>query len=687
MSQTNQPIEDGLVLVCGLGRLGQHCARVLKELGAVIHAVEAHERRHWALPDLPKLFDKMVIGDCRLPGVLEQAEVARCRAILLVTGDERTNIAAAFAARRLNPEIRVVLRSAQETLNALLCQTLGNIVAFEPTQLSVNAFALAALGDETVGLVTVEDRLIPIQRHTIGPGHRWQGRRLYEIDAHGGRVLNHVPRGEAAARGFHGWNPETAVQVGDSVAVIDLAGQGPAVRQTQAEDERGFWRTLLSGASWSQLRHAATRFWREGSQIRRANIVSFCLILAFYLLGVLLYRQHYPQIGLREALNVPLVLILGGYDNLFGQLTLPFPIPAWLHLFSFALTVAGTLFLGIVYATLTEQVLSARFRFRQQRPPTPKAGHVVLVGLGRVGRQVAALLGRLKQPLIGLNDTELPGEALPDLPVVAGNPRDGLAQVNLMRARSLMAVADDEIANLEIALQARAINPGCRLVIRMDDPAFSGNVSELVPGARALGTYALAAEAFAAAAFGEAVHGLFHLDGQTVLVVEYTVASGDTLDGRLLAEVAYGYGLVPILFQRPDRDQSERLPSDDIHLQAGDRLTVLATRDGLGRAEQDRPLPRSWRVQVERALTPDSAFEAAMAIARVAGCEIAEARALMSRLPDTLGTSLYHHQALRLVRELYKVGCRAALAPATDRDPDHLRSPSPSRAEIAGVAE
>ncbi len=134
-----------------LGHLGQHCARILKKFGVVIHAIETVSRHHWALPQIPGLIDSLVIGDCRLTSVLEQADVGRCRAILLVTGDERTNLAAAFAVRSLNPDVRVVLRSAQENLNALLTRTLGNVVAFEPTALANNAFTLAALGDDTAG--------------------------------------------------------------------------------------------------------------------------------------------------------------------------------------------------------------------------------------------------------------------------------------------------------------------------------------------------------------------------------------------------------------------------------------------------------------------------------------------------------------------------------------------------------
>ena len=662
MCDSTGPVDDAVVLICGLGRLGQHCARILKEFGVTLHGIEAQARHHWAVPELPSLLDRIVVGDCRLPGVLEQADVGRCRAILLVTGDERTNIAAAFAARSVNPQVRVVLRSAQEALNTLLCQTLGNFVAFEPTQLSINAFTLAGLGDETVGLFTVDDQLFPVLRRVIAEDDPWYGRRLHEIDKRGCRVLTHAAAAGSSRPGrFYEWDPEDEVLAGDVITYIELGRGMPALTEQPRSGDGAVLRTLLRGASWPHLRRAVTRFWREGSRIRRVNFICGGVLIGLYLAGALLYKLHYPEIGLRDALNVPMVLVLGGYDNLFGQLTVPFESPVWLNLFSLGLTVAGTLFMGIVYATLTEQVLSARFRFRQQRPPLPKANHVVLVGLSRVGRQVAGLLYRLNQPVIGVNDTELPAEALPHLPIVTGNLREGLQRVNLLKAKSLMAVTDDEVVNLEIALAARLLNSTCRLVIRMDDPAFGGGVTDLLPGARAFGTYALAAEAFAAAALGETVHGLLHLGDTTVLVTEYTVTAGDTLDGRLLPEIAYGYGLVPILHRRAGRDDAELLPVDDLDVLAGDRLVVLATKEGLRSVERGLLEPRTWRVHVESVLSQDSAFEAAIVIARVSGCEMSLARTLMSRLPGTLEVPLYRHQALRLVHELCRVGSRASL--------------------------
>ena len=93
----------------------------------------------------------------------------------------------------------------------------------------------------------------------------------------------------------------------------------------------------------------------------------------------------------------------------------------------------------------------------------------------------------------------------------------------------------------------------------------------------------------------------FPFYNQTILVTQYTIETGDTLAGLLLSEVAYGYGVVPILYQHPGEPDA-LMPSDDIRLHEGDRLLVLATIRGLRRIEQGKRVRQQWQVAIDRAL-------------------------------------------------------------------------------------
>jgi Trk K+ transport system NAD-binding subunit len=648
-------------LVCGLGDLGQQCATVLKEFGVKVYGIELQDRV-WDIPDFPKLLEQLVIGDCRQASVLAEAQIQHCQTIVLVTDDEQVNVEAAFAARSLNPEIRLVIRSAQQNLNDLLAQSLGNFVAYEATQLPAAAFALAALGDETLGFFPLENQMLRVVKTDVQPTHRWCDRRIvHELNSSTRRVLSHIPAAARSSPQFHQWEPDARIRAGDTIVHIEVneglaIGAAPAARKVQ----RGqFWQQFIGNITVQNLSQKVTQLWQSSDQSRTRRALIVCGVTVIVLLGfgtLLLWLGYGDEYSPLSAFFATALLLLGGYGDLYGDIG-----QKWgLQLFSLVLTLAGTALVGVLYALLTERLLTARFQLVKRRPPIPERGHVVVIGLGRVGQRVASLLHDLKQPLVGVSTADLEPGVLPQLPLVVGNLTTALERVNLAAAKSVVVVTDDQVKNLEIGLMARAANPQSHLVLRVFSQRFSENVAQLLPYAKVLGAYALSAEVFAAAAFGENILSLFRLNNQTILVTEYHVASRDSLNGRLLAEIAYGYGVVPILYQKP-HEPVKLMPSDDIRLRSSDRLIVLAALEGLQQVERGIPAVQDWLVRVERATSQEAVFEGAQTIARVSGCAIGLARALMERLPGTLSVPLYKPQAQRLVRELSKAQVSAHL--------------------------
>jgi hypothetical protein len=167
----------------------------------------------------------------------------------------------------------------------------------------------------------------------------------------------------------------------------------------------------------------------------------------------------------------------------------------------------------------------------------------------------------------------------------------------------------------------------------------------------------LAGEAFAAAAFGEQILALFRLAGQSVFVADYTVAHDDHLHDRLVAEVAYGFGVVPVLLRRSEplsRKTAEIVfPRDDLRLHLGDRLVVLATLNGLKRIERGQFSPaRRWRLWLKPPLYAEAVHDAGAEIARCSGCHLATSMAFVQDLPRAIELDMYTHQAQRLARAL-----------------------------------
>lgn len=672
------PIPNGGFLVCGLGSLGQHCVVNLKTFGVQVNAVELVAPHQWEVPQLPELLDQLVIGDCRFADVLEKAGVKRCRAILLVTENERVNLEAALTARVLNPAIRLVVRSDKQNLNELLSLQLENFVAFEPSQLSAPAFALAAYGETLLGFFRIGDYRFQVVKQRLQPNHAWVGNRyLYDLENRHRRILRHRPLVAADPEGdllnpyspssqFYTWLPGTLLQAGDEIVTIDTERESLAIanattrrRQSQrsqpsqrSQRSRDRWRQVLR---WTYLRRVWKQFWGTHYEHQIQRVALLCgitvAILTVLGTGLLYWTSPNPQMSLLDAFYVTMILLLGGYGDLFGQLVSNNPYPQIIQIFSLTLTLAGTAFIGVLYALLTEKLLTLKFEFLERRPAVPEQEHVAVLWLGRVGRRVVSLLQELQQPVVGITHQSLEADVLPQMPLITGDLAIGLEKANLATAKSVVAVSDDEMQNLEMGLMAYRVNPHCRLIIRTYDQQFTDKVAQLFPYAQVLCASAISAEAFAGAAFGEHVISLFRLYHQTVMVTQYEIEAGDTLNGHLLSEIAYGYGVVPIWHQRSLKD-STIMPSDDLRLHIGDRLIVLATIRGLRRIEQGNLAPKRWYVYVERPLSAAASFEGAAELVRVSGCELPVARAFMEQLPGIFPIPMHRHQALRLVRLL-----------------------------------
>ena len=655
----NIPVDLEYFAICGLGSLGQHCVHALTEFGVKIVAIEQQLPASWEIESVRDSLYDLIIGDCRHNDILNRAKIKECRAALIVTTDERVNVETAIAIRQLNSRTRLIVRSGKENLNQLLCQRLGNFIAFDPTELSTAAFTLAALGTEILGFFNLEGHIWQIYRRFISVNDTWCDCLIFNLETYHRKILAHTHRHPNCELTLGNWNTRDSIRVGDTLVYLKIATDFDA----QLSCDLSFERTSSNSRNWLNIlklrcQQAIDLFLQLNfrQQIRRVALISAIVILSLSIIGTLLFRWYYPEITTLSAFLATAILLLGGYGDLFAELEYVTFIPWWIRLFSLILTVVGTVFVGVLYALLTEALLSSQFEFTKQRPPIPDKSHVVIIGMGTTGQKVRFLLEKFQQCLVGITfNADFYRQCAMEIPLITGNLETALAKANLPQAKSVVIVTDDEILNLEAALMIKAIAPNLNIVMKTSGIRISQHLRELLPEAQIVGVYAEAAAAFAGAAFGENILSLFRLEDKTILVTEYLVEANDTLNGLLLADIAYGYGVTPIVYQQPNR-ASVLLPSDEPPLKVGDRLVVLATIDGLRRIEQGKlnEKAKQWQIRLEKALTTDAIFEGANAIARATGCSLTLARETMHNLPQTLPLLLYQHQAQRLVRELKK---------------------------------
>jgi len=223
-------------LICGFGSLGQYCVEGLRQFSSedsqiAIEIINLESPTEWVIDAREQITPLLKLGDCRDPETLKQAGIETAQAALFVTSDERVNIQGALAARSINPDIRLVVRSSKENLNDLLESELGNFTALNPAELPASAFVNAVVTSEQLASFDLEDREFLITQHHVGENSPFTaGHKLSEYESSSTRIVSWTPQdGTAEApddlptNAFYQWTEETVLHI-----VRALEAQSPS---------------------------------------------------------------------------------------------------------------------------------------------------------------------------------------------------------------------------------------------------------------------------------------------------------------------------------------------------------------------------------------------------------------------------------------------------------------------------
>ena len=179
--------------------------------------------------------------------------------------------------------------------------------------------------------------------------------------------------------------------------------------------------------------------------------------------------------------------------------------PAWLKLFSAASMLLTVAFAAMFTAGLVQRLLDPRLATMFGRRSIPRRDHVIVIGLGQVGLRLCTLLQGLRVPVVAVEvDPAAPNVRLArgyGIPVVIGHGEDRgvLENVAVGRARALAAVTSNELANVEIAVAARAARESLRVVLRIREGDIAEETRALVGLGEVCDIHALGGESLARA--------------------------------------------------------------------------------------------------------------------------------------------------------------------------------------------
>lgn len=313
--------------------------------------------------------------------------------------------------------------------------------------------------------------------------------------------------------------------------------------------------------------------------VLRHRGVSFAALFGLLLLGGWSFQVLEPELGH----SLPRAMFMT-WSLMFGEAPEAFPRSVVLQAMFFLVPLLGvTIFLEAI----VEISSMLRDRTRGEREwckimAGSMQGHVVLVGLGRLGWRIYGILTRLGDEVVVI-ERDANGAFLDDVrrdgaPLFVGDARreQWLVDANVKDARSIVIASDDDLANLEIALDARRINPKIHVVMRMFDPDMADKVREGFQIHTALSASSLAAPAFATAAIDRSIESCLVVDDEIIVSQRWSVVAGSELDGRTVGELA-ALRSIGVLERRSKSGERRFFPAPETKLLPGDELVVQGT--------------------------------------------------------------------------------------------------------------
>ncbi len=153
------------VIVCGAGRVGYRVTTELKRLGKEVVVIE----KNADAPFAQVLRDEgtaVLVDDVRGPGALERTNVRHADAVVCATDDDLANLNIALDARKLKPDVRVVIRLFDDDLVERVRDNF-EAEAHSTSALAAPALALAALDPRIVHSFHVGEHLMVVSTFVV----------------------------------------------------------------------------------------------------------------------------------------------------------------------------------------------------------------------------------------------------------------------------------------------------------------------------------------------------------------------------------------------------------------------------------------------------------------------------------------------------------------------------------------
>ena len=517
------------------------------------------------VPDLSRLRSVRVVRANRLDeSTFRTAGLAGAAALALVMPDDVVNLHAALCAQSVEPDLRLVIRMFNTGLGYGVRKLFDDCAVLSDADMAAPAFVASALGE-------------------VAPTHfRHAGRTLYmarRADVPDRRVVCTLTTvtgtGETTVLPAE---PAADATLPTDLVLAEAAGQAAANRRLARAARRR--RPML--AFGRALRAALNR------KLGMAVLVTLGVTLVA---GTVLAQTVEGVDGFWKSVYVTLLTAVGSSDVEEDR-------SAVAQAAQLVLTLSGVALLPLITAAVVEGMVNARLALSSGKVGRPRTDHVVLVGLGSVGTRVLRQLTDLGMDVVAIDrNADARGAKVAEqlgVPVIVADAaiEETLRAAGVDTCQALVVVSTDDPTNLQAALNARAVRPDLRVVLRLFDDDFARRVQDAFNINISRSVSRLAAPAFAASMLDRDVLATIPVDRHALLVASVRILPGAPLDGAPLSRVDRAESVRVIGMSAADSEWVDWSPDPRRVLAAGDRVLVVARRAGLrALLEQATPPP------------------------------------------------------------------------------------------------
>lgn len=494
------------IILCGFGHVGFRVFSLLARLDERVVVIAHQKPERWPTPSSAEL--QFVVGDARDDHNLLKADIAHARTIIVVTNDDMTNVSIALDAKRLNPLIRTVVRLSDQDLASYLEKTMGIDRALCISSLCVPMFASAALGDRMRGSVEVDGRYHLIEEIHVHGADGGSGETLREFGVKRRKAVLALWRGREVVPA-----PLESELLGEGDVVVCL-GMARERASRARRTGRLSKRRRLGGRDFTVVAHGIRAWWHEAPKALRTALIALVIVV---LGSIAVFHWGLGLSFLDSTYFVVTIVSTTGFGdfNLMGA-------PTSVKVYGIFLMLCGAAIVATLFSIVSDLVVSTRFRDVLAKGCSRYKGHFIVAGLGNVGLGVVRELVHHGEETVAIevsHNTKYVETARSLVPVVLGNARteETLRKAGVTGARAVIAVTDNDVANLSAGLAARRLNPHVHTVLRIFDANLADKMCHGLKTNAVLSTSSAASPAFIGVAL--APHVLFGFEYHGYLFV------------------------------------------------------------------------------------------------------------------------------------------------------------------------